>query len=396
MQLVRTLGVDALPALPTDFWEEPHTRICAADTAVIASLEREYGLLGAYYQRTLDCARAVADDPVLCDFTDRIASYIASHSFGEAAALPVLRPVGTAFSYYYLLLIVSLVPSGIALYRARGFSEEEIRAALCASIRDRTAVSEAFCKDAGLDVSGYRWLLRYTKAMVFPAGIFNITPCTMHEPAILLRHRESGKYECLLLSGRLHRTGVPLGSGGCTDEEGAFDADFSETEDAFIGCPISSDARVTPRSCVYPKSEWQEIVRRGGGVVGIHIPRGAHLTDESIKEGFDRAFRISRERYPELDVRAVHCSSWILDTQLEALLGESSRVVGFGRHFLRYPVGGDGAAVYPFVFTQKRPEDLNTLKEDTSLQRKIKAMYLEGGCIYITGGFVPDDMLAIF
>ena len=396
LHLLDVLGIGELPQMPSDFWEEQSVHISVSDTSVIEALERDLGLLGAYYEPTLACARAVAGDRDLCEWSDRIASYIASHELGEGATLPKPRPAGDVFAYYYLLIITALVPSGIALYRARGFCEEEIRQALCPTVRDRVTVSERFSLEAGLDRSGFGWLLHYVKAQVFPAGIFNVTPRKLHEASILLRHRKSGSYECLVLSGRFHRSGVQLGSGGCTDGEGAFDANFVETEDAFIGCPVSSYARLSPERRTYPKSEWQEIVRQGGAIAGIHIPRGAVLTDENIKVGFAEAFRISRERYPEVDVRAVHCSSWILDTQLEDLLGESSRVVGFGKHFLRYPLGGDGAAVYSFVFNQKRPEDLSELKEDTSLQRKIKSLYLNGGCIYITGGFVPDDMLAIF
>ena len=395
-RLTHVLGVTEIPEMPSDFWQEQEIRISVTDLSVLRSLEEEYGLLGVYYEPTLECARALSLESELCEWSDRIASYVASHPLSVGARLTVPRPCGEKYSYYYLLIIASLVRGGIDAYRARGFCEEEIRRALVPSIRDRVAVSEEYNGENGLDRSGFGWLLHYVKAMVFPAGIFNITPRSMYEAAILLRHRESGEFARLVLTGRFHRSGMQLGSGGCKDETGAFDADFQETEDAFIGCEITEGARLLPTRRIYPKSEWQEIARQGDGVVGIHIPRGASLTDENIETSFREAFRLSRERYPEVNVRAIHCSSWILDPQLEELLGENSKIAGFGRHFLRYPMGGDGAAVYPFVFRKKRPEDLSTLKEDTSLQRKIKALYLAGGCIYITGGFVPDDTLTVF
>ena len=155
------------------------------------------------------------------------------------------------------------------------------------------------------------------------------------------------------------------------------------------------NVRVLPELVTYPKALWQEIVRQGGGVVGIHIPRNIALTRENIEESYRLAWRMSRAYYPEVDVRAVHCSSWILDPQLEELLGAESRIAGFQRTFLRYPMGGDGAAVYSFVFNCTKPAELSSLPEDTSLQRKLKQMYLDGGCIYIVGGYVAADELCI-
>ena len=46
-----------------------------------------------------------------------------------------------------------------------------------------------------------------------------------------------------------------------------------------------------------------------------------------------------------------------------------------------------GGAVFSFVFVRK-PADLHDLQEDTSLQRKLKKMYLEGDCIHTYTGAI--------
>jgi hypothetical protein len=308
--------------------------------------------------------------------------------------IPTLRDA-TANAYFRLLIINAAMWAGIDAYRARGFSEAELVEMLPDVLGSRTAVSEMITKTAGLDGSGFGWLLNYAKAQVFRAGIFNITPRPLYESSIFLRNKVSGEYAVLVLTGDFHRSGMTLGSGACEDAEGAYGADFRETEDAFIGRKVEN-GRVLPTVVTYPKSEWQEIVRNGGGIVGIHIPRGVSMTKEAMEESYRKAFRICRERYPEYDVRAVHCSSWILDPQLEEMLGAESKIAGFQHTFMLYPMGGNGAAVYSFVFNCKQPEDLNDLPEDTSLQRKIKKLYLEGGCIYICGGYVPCDELCVY
>ncbi len=78
------------------------------------------------------------------------------------------------------------------------------------------------------------------------------------------------------------------------------------------------------------------------------------------------------------------------------VVGAESKLAGFVDSFLKYPHGGDGtAAVWHFVFQRQYPKRLEELPENTTQQRNIKALYLDGGCIYITGGFVADDALIV-
>ena len=46
-----------------------------------------------------------------------------------------------------------------------------------------------------------------------------------------------------------------------------------------------------------------------------------------------------------------------------------------------------GSAVFSFVFVRK-PENLQDLPEDTSLQRKLKKLYLDGDCIHTYSGAI--------
>jgi len=396
LAVAKALGIDGVPAEFIAFCEAGGVPVPLCDAALIEKTEQRYSMLGSYYPTIQSVAKTVSKDENVCFFGGLLAAYIAHASIAEVKAVPLPRLADEeANAYFRLLVLNAAMPSGIDAYRARGFSEEAIKETLTDVLGARTAVSEMLTDAPGLDIGGFGWLLFYAKALVFRAGIFNVTPRALYENSILLRNRKSGEYAVLVLSDTFHRSGMQLGSGGCMDTDGSFGADFCETEDAFIGHRIEN-ARVLPELVTYPKSEWQEIVREGGGVVGIHIPRNVALTKENIMESYHLAFEMCRAHYPEVNVKAVHCASWILDPQLEELLGAGSKIAGFQRTFLRYPRGGDGTAVYSFVFNCPKPESLAELPEETSLQRKLKSMYIDGGCIYIVGGYVPIDELCVY
>jgi hypothetical protein len=179
-----------------------------------------------------------------------------------------------------------------------------------------------------------------------------------------------------------------LGTAGYTDEEGSFEVTFSEDGEAFYA-HASIDNQVSPVAKTYKKSEWRAVLREGEGVVGIHIPRGADLSPESVEEGFRLAMKLTRERYPEFNVKAIHCFSWMLDPTLAEMLGAESKITKFLSRFSKHPRMSDGSGIFTFVFPGS-PDDLSLLPETTSLQRKLKKLYLDGGFIHPFGGIVPE------
>ena len=85
--------------------------------------------------------------------------------------------------------------------------------------------------------------------------------------------------------------------------------------------------------------------------------------------------------------RVVFCASWLLNPRLKQILGAQSRIVQFGECFVKYPIQDAGVGVLNFVF-DKVPDDLTDLPENTSLQRKLKKLYLEGDCIHTYSGAI--------
>ena len=96
-----------------------------------------------------------------------------------------------------------------------------------------------------------------------------------------------------------------------------------------------------------------------------------------------------------LDYKAFKCESWLMDPQLAKILGEDSNITKFVNRFIPACGRSAGRGVFSFVFLQPKPAEavIENLPEDTSLQRKLKEHYLNGGCIYEMHGFIPKDRI---
>ena len=203
-----------------------------------------------------------------------------------------------------------------------------------------------------------------------------------------MKHKISGEV-CVLLNGvDMHRSGMRLGSAGYEDEEGSYTVTFEETEDAYIGYPcvdyICPNVKQT-----FSKKEWKMAVAPGDDIFCLHIPRGTDLSPAKVDEAIQLARQVAKECYPERNIKGIRCTSWLLSTKLNELLGENSNISRFSNLFVRYPIKSNGDGVFSFAF-DGRPADLNDLPEDTSLRRKVKALYLNGGYVLNYGGFILD------
>ena len=386
--LIKALGITKYP----EELEKMHgttlpVSICNEEN--IRALDAEYDLLGKYRDKTYECLELVRGNDALRDYGDLISSYMARADREKLsqASLPEINE-DTPLRFYPLLVLLAILPYGIEEYRRRGFSEEDIYKALHPTFVARIELSELMTKKQGLDKAGFGWLRLYATALVFPAGCFNVTPKFYSGNFIFIKNINTGEVLPLALRGIYHRSGNVLGAAGYTDDEGSFEVSFSENGDAFYA-HAAIDNRVSPIARMYKKSEWHAVLREGDGTVGIHIPRGTDLSPESVEAGFRLAMKLTQERYPEFNVKAIHCFSWMLDPTLADMLGAESKITKFLSRFVKHPRMSDGSGIFTFVFPGK-PDSLEELPEGTSLQMKLKAHYLSGGFIHPFGGIVPE------
>jgi hypothetical protein len=130
-------------------------------------------------------------------------------------------------------------------------------------------------------------------------------------------------------------------------------------------------------------------------VVSTHIPESGPLTPQACADSFRRARAFFAEHFPEHPTTRFHCDSWLLDPQLVDVLEPGSNMVKFqqlwqldGRQR-----DGDGDALF-FVFRRRGEVDVDTLPQDTSLQRAIVAKIRSGGHWHVCAGTFDQDRFA--
>ncbi len=184
-----------------------------------------------------------------------------------------------------------------------------------------------------------------------------------------------------------HASGHVLGTKCFEDEEGSFDVNYIETDDAYEGYPVDERGLVINERVTLKKSEWEMILAPGDTVVGVHIPYGGGLTEELVDLSIANMRKILAEYFPEHKYKAFTCHSWLLDPQLADFVGKDSNMGKFEARYRKLPSMSDGNAVFGFLYHTKPDVDLNTLPENTRLERAVKQHYLDGKAIYEVAGF---------
>lgn len=184
----------------------------------------------------------------------------------------------------------------------------------------------------------------------------------------------------------IHRSGYALGSTGYEDEDGAFFADITETDEYYEGYPANNDGTCKNTKIKLNKSDWKLVLKKGDKTISVHIPSQDSLDPDYCTYSLEVADKIFKECFSDYEFKAYYCFSWLLEPQLKKLLNEKSKIVHFQNRFNVVPTMSDDQGVFGNVFHVKNPV-YSELSENTSLQRAIKNHYLNGNHLYEYCGY---------
>ena len=117
----------------------------------------------------------------------------------------------------------------------------------------------------------------------------------------------------------------------------------------------------------------------GSYYIDVHIPGGAPLTPALCAASYAEAAAFFRARYG-MEQTLFGCHSWLLSPELRTILPENSNILAFARDYtiLQTRMDPTSSAVSFIFHVPSVPADLETLPEETSLQKALKT-YLQGG-----------------
>lgn len=360
--------------------------LCSA--ALIERLQQKFAFFGDYYEAVKKSWEALERDEKRKAWVDVAGLYMIDHDYEDVVGIPVPKPDGTAAGdLLSLFILLPSVENAYEGYIKRGFSREFAEGYMKRYYASLNHVSQKVVGRPAMNGVYFRWLCLYIKNRLFDTHGFDFE-IHRFQQGYILRHRETGKIVPLSLDQMIHRSGLPLGCAGAEDPEGAFEACFQETEDAYLGHTVEN-YRFSPQQVRYSKMEWELAMKPGDMTIVVHIPKTADISEENFQKAVAGAKLIAHERYSEFEPKMLSTYSWLLCPDLENMLRPDSRILAFGKCFVRFPLSkATGKSVFGFVFPPGSQVDLENLPEETSLMRAIKACYLTGGYILDYNGVI--------
>ncbi len=113
-------------------------------------------------------------------------------------------------------------------------------------------------------------------------------------------------------------------------------------------------------------------------IIGVHIPRGTRLNVADNLINFREALEFFNNHYPEYDFKTFGTSSWLLNPHIEKIMGRPTNITRFGDMFERLKENHAEEGVYINLFGMAKPQNLNDLPEETSMQRNVKRYLMDG------------------
>lgn len=127
--------------------------------------------------------------------------------------------------------------------------------------------------------------------------------------------------------------------------------------------------------------------------LSVHIPTGTELDVKKNLLDLKYALEFFKHYYSEYDFQNFVCFSWLLNPHIEKIMGRATNITRFGDMFRRFETLDDDEGVYGCVFKTSKPDNVDDLKEETSLQRNIKKFLKEGNEFRDYGGIISISEL---
>jgi hypothetical protein len=169
-------------------------------------------------------------------------------------------------------------------------------------------------------------------------------------------------------------------AGNQTPTTCTWEASYDESRSVVRGSPVHPNGYAVNENIRLRKNQWTKLFGPDVPHLRIHIPDDGAMGFTSCGKSIANALHFFPKYFPEKQFEALVCTSWILDSQLQEMLSDSSNMVQFQRELYLYPTYGPAGrptynptgkdTVVNRVF-DSIPEDPESASAETSLQRAV-------------------------
>jgi hypothetical protein len=390
--LARVQEPDSLAALEPH-WEESVATLPPGVPSFLDPAEirvsREYCGFGPEVEPVLqETARRIAADPALRSLAWHCCRLLWEHlDYNAMGQWPALdRALGEQSGVFYLLLVMSQVPRVRAVHQTLGIPVEVTRET-CTQV---ASSSENFRRMTGgrlgLTRNTMGWNRLHAAGQLFRLGRMEYMIQPFRRGAEVYRHHETRAVIALAPDGGRYTAEGFVVPEGCEDAGQSWTATLVRDDEAVTGYPISPRGMAVRQEVRLPQPEWECVVKPGDLTLDMHIPAGGEMTPERCGDSMRRAAAFFQRYFPDKPCRSIRCSSWIFNTQFEAIRLSSENLVRFQRELYLFPTPSNGRDGLWFIFLQDNV-DPATAPRDTSLRRGV-ADFLQAGHTWRGGGML--------
>jgi hypothetical protein len=294
---------------------------------------------------------------------------------------------------FYLMIALSSIPVFSRTYHNMGIPESYAVAAarwLPGTIEIYKSAHDGYPGHNRLQL---HWMRNYIKGKLFRIGRFEFMEQNFPESFKVSAYRSK-------ITGQV----IALAAGGvnCSEdgfmlypdeapETAAFTTSFTRDATMAAGNPISPEGFIMNQTVRLRSAEWECVLAPGDFTPGVHIPGGGKMNIEVCRESLKKALEFYKEYFPEKQVKAFVCGSWIFNTDLERLLPESN-LAGFMRQVYLFPMVSNGKDGLFFIFG-KEEGDISEYPRDNSVRRAMLSI-LDDGKRLRSGAmfYLPEDL----
>ena len=374
---------DALYEQMKDTWQD-RAALILSDHFVTEVVEKS-GQMTAYLEKIREGARAIRENPALSLLVCLLEGYMGLDTKPDNSYIAP-EGEGVAYDMLHLFPTMPMIVKAIDNFRQRKVPEDVI----AYTMKIYTDIFDYSTYSHGRPIHNRQQML--WKWGAIHNRFLRIDRFNYDTPAHFLENcnaycSESGEVAILADKVRVHTSGRILGAAGCHDEEGSFYAEVVETDTYIEGYP-STDGLIAKEKIRLPKPQWSLALTPDDLVPRIHIPAEGAFDDETVGVAFERAKKIFKECFTDTPCKAFFCESWLMSEQLKDFLKPDSKILGFQKWFIKTPLRSGGADVFDFAFRghkidREHPEEF---PEETSLQRGVKKLYMNGEFLHEGSG----------
>lgn len=293
---------------------------------------------------------------------------------------PEPESLGEDRGLIYLLPAIGYVPLVRENHRRLGFAEDVTT--------DTVAQVRHYCDDnfrrghggrPGIYLNQLGWMRYYTTDPYVRIGRLEFWLQPSSRDIYVYRNRKTGKTVAFPPAGVTYlMDGNRLGKPEEYEGHETFTSKLEYKDGCVVGTPLSPKGYAIKEEISLPLEDWEMVFSKGDMSLGMHIPSGGGMDFEKCADSLKRAKAFFLKHFPDTPPKAVVCSSWIFNTQLQEIFPPEVNLCRFQRGLYLVPCASSPGEGLWFIFLRGWPLDFATAPRETTLQKKILDYLAEG------------------